>query len=389
MLKNITRAEISDFSKVGIKIIGDFLVEVELEEPLSFFPMLLTHHSTFPIRQDLIDKWGSDWIRSENLATLGPYKIVFWKHDYQILLQSNDFYYGAKPAIKYILFYMIGKESTALRMFERKRLDFIKDLPTAGIKKISEKKEYRSIPGLRLYYFGFKTQKAPFNQVNFRKAIAHAIDRREIVQVIAGGQAELKSWVPKGMFGYSPDIGLKFDSKQAKEYLKKAGYSGDNPPPKIVIGFNTSEKHQRIAENVQSQLKKNLGLQVELKNEEWKTYLSNLKTESDYDIFRLGWVADYPDPDNFLSLMTGYSTNNRCQWKNSRFDELIEKARTDVDIDNRRRLYRLAQKILLEEETVAVPIFSDVNNILVSDRLENFPLNPIEKYIFKDVRIKN
>jgi oligopeptide transport system substrate-binding protein len=386
--KAFNEGKITDFKQVGIKILGDYLIEVELEKAMSFFPMLLTHHSTFPIRNDLLDRFGPEWVKPENIVTLGPYKIVYWAHDDELLLQRNETYYGKKPQVKNVLFYIVGKESTALRLFDRGKIDFVKDLPTADIQKIRQRPEYKSMPGLRLYYYGFKTMKEPVNDRRVRQAIAHAIDRAELVKILGGGQSPLKSWIPKGMFGHNSGIGLDFNPKKAKSLLNKAGYNGDKKVPKIILGFNTSEKHQRVAENIQAQLKKNLGLTVELKNEEWKTYLNNLKTESDYTTYRLGWVADYPDPDNFLSILLSYASNNRTGWKNQKYDQLIDSARSDLRPENRRRIYQKAQELLVEQEVPAIPLFSDVNNILVNKRLKNFPLNPIEKYLFKEVRIE-
>ena len=102
---------------------------------------------------------------------------------------------------------------------------------------------------------------------------------------------------------YNPSVGLDFNPQRASQILSKEGFDDRSRFPKISISYNTSEDHKMIAENVQAQLKRNLGIEVELKNQEWKTYLKHLQTGK-MDIFRMGWIADYPDPDNFLTLMT-------------------------------------------------------------------------------------
>ncbi|MCJ8278323.1 MAG: peptide ABC transporter substrate-binding protein [Bdellovibrionales bacterium] len=268
------------FSKVGIKLIDEYTIQVELEKPMGFFPLLMTHHTSFPVRQDLIDQHGDLWTEPENLVTLGPYKMIYWHHDSRLVLQKNESYWGAQPQIEYVVFHMIGKSSTQLRMFDRGRIDLMRDLPSAEIPRLKKRPEFHFMPGLRLYYYGYKVRKPPLDNVLVRKALAHAIDRTEIVKVLGGGQFPLKSWVPPGMFGFESDIGLDFNVSKARQLLQQAGYDNPKDLPLIILGFNTEEKHQRVAENIQAQWKKNLGINIEVKNEEWKTYLSGLKTDS-------------------------------------------------------------------------------------------------------------
>ena len=189
------------------------------------------------------------------------------------------------------------------------------------------------------------------------------------------------------MFGYEPEIGIEFDVKKANELLTRAGFKDRNKFPTIELSFNTNENHQRIAENVQSQLKKNLGINVELKNEEWKVYLNTLQVNPAH-IYRMGWLADYPDPDNFLNLMTSYSANNHTNWGNKEYDQLIEKAASELDANKRKQYYSKAQKILAELDVPVAPIYSGVSQALVSKRVKNFPNNSMNRYPFKRVEIQ-
>ncbi|MCB0356378.1 MAG: hypothetical protein KDD40_05190, partial [Bdellovibrionales bacterium] len=157
--------------------------------------------------------------------------------------------------------------------------------------------------------------------------------------------------------------------------------------PTVSLGFNTNNNHQRIAENVQSQLKKNLSINVELKNEEWKVYLNTLKVDPPH-IFRMGWLADYPDPDNFLNLMTSYSDNNHTNWGNKTYDNYIELGAKELDKSKRKEYYSKAQKILTEQDVPVAPMFSSVNHSLISKRVVNFPRNSMDRYPFKKVELK-
>jgi oligopeptide transport system substrate-binding protein len=377
------------WDQVGVKVESDGTLRVELEKPMGYFPNLLTHTSTFPIRKDLIEKFGDNkWTEAGSLVTLGPYKLAIWQHDKEILLEANSAYFAGPPPTKYIHAQMIVEQTTAINLFDAGKLDAVDGIPSTELKTQRARKQYRSIGVLQLYYYGMNVKKAPTDNVHLRRALAHAIDRQKLVKLLDGGEIPMTGWVPSGMFGYFADVGLQFNLEKAKAELSKAGYGdGKKPLPKIELHFNTNENHQRIAEAVQSQLKENLGIIVELKNEEWKTYLSKVKTDPP-TLFRFGWLADYPDPDNFMNLMTSYSENNRTRWADPRYDKLISQAAGETDREKRRDLYRQANQIMLTEGVPVIPVFTGVAHLLVADRVEGFPVNAMRKFQYKSVRVK-
>jgi len=379
--------KLKDFSQVGVSIDQEGRLVVELSQPKSYFPYLLTHHSTYPIRKDVVETHGDKWTEPENIVSLGAYKLKIWEHDKAIVLERNDSYFGDKAKTKYILAYMINELSTALNLFDAKRLDVQSALPSRELATLRNRPEYREMGILGIYYYGFNTKKPPFDNQKVRSAFSHAIDRKEITTLLNGGQIPLTSWIPPGMFGYEADRGVKFDVEKARSLLEEAGFKDRAKVPKITLSFNTNEDHQRVAENVQAQIKKNLGIDIELKNEEWKVYLSTLKTEP-ASIFRLGWLADYPDPDNFMNLMTSYSENNHPRWGDKAYDGLIEKAVSIVDKEERRKIYSEAQKKMTEDAVPVVPIYSMVSQQLISPRVKNFPVNSMSRTILKGVELK-
>lgn len=387
--KAYNQGRLTDFSKVGVRALDDWTVAFELNQPMAFFPMLLTHHTTFPVRKDVIARHGEMWTEPENIVTLGAYKLLYWHHDSRIVLERNKNYWDKPAPIRFIVFYMINKPSTALRMFERGKIDFIRDLPTTEIPRLRKKPEFHHLPGLRLYYYGFKINKKPFDNKKVRQAIAHAIDRQEITKILGGGQVPLKGWVPPGMYGYDDNVGIDFNVEKAKKLIVESQTGDPKKWPAIVLGFNTEEKHKQIAENVQAQLKKNLGLQVELKNEEWKTFLNGLRSDSAYDIFRLGWVADYADPHNFMAIMTSFAENNRTGWGSEKYDQWVEEGLKEVDPQKRLAIYHQAQKFLLEEEVPVIPLLADVNQLLVSRRIKNYHNNVLDLYDFATMELES
>jgi oligopeptide transport system substrate-binding protein len=385
--KKYNAGEISDFSQVGVKTneAGDLVVE--LEKPQSYFPMLLTHHSTYPMRKDVVEKFKENWTRPENIQTLGPYKLNIWDNDKALVLERNDSYYGDKAKTKFVLMRIVKEASTALKMFEKGQIDSLNDVPSLEMKRLKATPQFRATPALGIYYFGFNLKKKPFDNVDVRKAVSMAIDREEIIKLLGGSQKPISGWLPTGMFGYEPSIGTKFDREAAAKLLDKAGYADRSKFPKITIGFNTNENHQRVTENIQAQLKRNLGIDVELQNWEWKSYQGVLQVDAP-QMFRLAWIADFPDPDNFFGLITSDSENNHTGWSNPKFDELVKKGVSIGNLDERKKIYDEANKILTEQDVPVIPIYSYATHQMVSDRLENFPTNAMQKFEYKDVVVK-
>ncbi|MAQ37156.1 MAG: oligopeptide-binding protein oppA [Thioclava sp.] len=379
--------KIKDFSKVGVSKNEQGQLVVELKAPMSYFPSLLTHHATYPIRLDVIKEHGDRWTDPENIQTLGAFKLKIWDHDKALVLERNDGYYGAKARVKNVYGYMINEYSTALGLFESGRLDYQNTIPGNELATLRTQPTFRESPILGMYYYGFNTRKKPFNDVRVRKAFLYAIDRRQITDLLGGDMSPLSGWVPKGMFGYQENVGIQYDPEKAKKLLKEAGYEDPSKFPRIVLGFNSNENHQRIAENYQAQIKKNLGVQIELQSEEWKVYLNRVRTDTP-DIYRMGWLADYPDPDNFLNLMTKVSENNHTGWSNPKFDQLIDQGSSITDKEERRGIYLKAQKILTEEDVPVHPIYSMVSHSLVSERVKDFPINSMDKVVLKGVSLK-
>ncbi|NQZ02158.1 MAG: peptide ABC transporter substrate-binding protein [Bdellovibrionales bacterium] len=385
--KAFNEGKIKDFSQVGVKAIDDQTLKVTLNQPKSYFPYLLTHHSTYPIRLDVVATHGDTWTEPGKIVTLGAYKLKEWEHDNHIVLERNDDYYGEKAKTKYVYGYMIIENSTALNLYEKGKIDVLYTLPSREIGRLKAREDYSTMPSLGIYYYGFNTEKPPFNDPMVRKAVSMAIDRDQITTLLNGGEVPLTSWVPKGMFGYEQARGTGFDPSKAQKLLDEAGFKDRKKFPKITIGFNTNEDHQRIAENVQAQLKKTLGIQVELANEEWKTYLKSVQTNP-ANIFRLGWMADFPDPDNFMNLMMTESENNHTRWGNKEYDRLILEATKTTDKKKRAEMYSQAQSILVEKDVPVAPIYSMVSHYLINDRVKQFPLNSMGKKLLKDVVVE-
>lgn len=378
---------LADFSKVGVKAFNRNELVFDLEQPMASFAYVMSLRCSYPIRRDLIDLYGDQWTQPGKLVTLGPYQLLRWDHDKAIVLERFAKYHGSSAKMRYLIGYVIGEASTAISLFESGRLDATSELPSKLLKKLNQNPEFRSATMFATYFYNFNIEKAPVNNPLVRRAISMAIDRSELVSVLQSGETPLGGWVPQGMPGYFDDLGLAFDPAEARRLIEQAGYGGEKKLPRLRLGFNTLEDHSRIAENLQAQLRKNIGLKVELNNEEWKSYLVRIRVNPP-EMFRLGWVADYPDPDTFMSFMMGSSANNRTRWKNKNYDRIVRQARTEMDPELRLSYYKEAQRLLVEEEVPVLPLFTSKSKILVSKRVVDFPLNPLRIYQFKSVRLR-
>jgi oligopeptide transport system substrate-binding protein len=132
---------------------------------------------------------------------------------------------------------------------------------------------------------------------------------------------------------------------------------------------------------------RNLGILVNLENVEWKVYLKRLQNDP-YPVFRDGWGADYPDPDNFMKLFTSGSGNNHSRWKNSRYDQILDQAAQEARDERRARLYDDAQKLLCETDIAIVPLFVRVESTLLNPRFVGLEYSSMGRLILKNVRMK-
>ena len=381
--------KISEPAKVGVKALDDHTLEVRLRHPAVYFLSVTTFIVTFPQRKDLVEKHGDSWTAPGTLVTLGPFSLHRWNHEQEIILKKNTSYYGTPPKLDTVQMVMVNEASTGLAMYEQGALDFADDrsLPAIDIPRWKGHPEYREVPQLRGYYYGFNINKEPFNDLRVRKALSMAVDRKVFPKILRGGHLPTASWIPRGMMGYHSDIGLAFDPEKASALFTEAGYPGGKGFPRIKAVYNTSEDNKLVAETLQAMWKANLNIDVELQNMEWKVFLSLLETEPPA-LYRLGWGADYPDPHNFLDLFTSTSGNNHTGWRSSEYDRLVKEAASEKDPDRRDQLYRKAEKILVEEDVPIMPLFTTTQSYLVKPSVRGLELNAMDLLSLKTVWIE-
>ena len=379
--------KITDPSKVGVSAKSDLVLEVRLKKPVVYFPSITTFMVTFPQRKDIVEKFGDRWTDPDKIVTNGPFKLTKWKHEYKLELSANDKFYEGRPSLDAILAYVVREKTTALTLYETGELEMV-ELPPVAIPHFKKHKEFDSLPQLRGYYYGINVTKAPFDNPLVRRAFAHSIDRSRLPLLLKGGEFPTSSWIPKGMFGYNPDIGAKFNPVTAQKLLAQAGYPDGTGFPETVAMYNTNDTNRLIGEFLQAQWKEYLNVNIQLESQEWKVFLNRLQVDPP-QVFRLGWGADFPDPDNFMNLFISTSGNNRLRWSNSRYDELVALGATLNNPKERQSVYDEAQRILTETDTAMIPLFVSTQNLLIKPYVSGFEINPMELMYLKKVSLAN
>jgi oligopeptide transport system substrate-binding protein len=380
--------KIKEASAVGVTATDDRTLVVTLRHPAAYFLAITTFEVTFPQRRDVIEKFAARWTEPGNIVTNGPFRLISWKHENEIVLAANADFFRGKPILDKVTMTMVNEKTTALAMFEQGRLDFIDEshsIPPLEKPRLAKMPGYKLVPQLRGEYYAFAVDRKPFDNRDVRRAFALAIDRDVFPQILQGGRLPATSWIPPGMLAHNLKIGLRFNPEEARRLLAEAGYPGGKGFPPIVLGYNTDEEKKLIAEAVQSMWQKHLGVVVKIENQEWKVFLNKLQSDP-FPVFRSGWGADYPDPDNFMKLFTSNSGNNNGRWKNPEYDQLLDQAASEIDPAKRVVLYNEAQKLLTETDTAIVPLYWLAEATLLNPEFTGLDYNSMARMDLRRVR---
>ncbi len=361
---------------LGVAAPDPLTFEVRLTKPLVTLPAIAEMMNTFPVRQDVVEAYGDRWASPEHLIGNGAYRLESWRHDYRLVLTANPHYRLGPPPVERVEAFVVATKSTGLNLFETGKLDWI-ELTGQDLPAYQDDPRLHSKPQFYGVYFGFNVKKKPFDDVRVRQAFSLAIDRSELPRVLRGGQVPTTSWIPPGLLGHAPDIGLGYDPERARKLLAEAGFPGGKGFPRADVSYNEDPDYRAVSENLAAQWRRNLGVEVTIDSQEWKVYLRALSTDPP-EIWRLGWQADFADPDNFMSQFTTSSGNNWTRWGNARYDELIARAAAEPDVEKRRALYDEAQRILTEEEVPVMCLYTRAQNELIAPRLVGYEPNPMD-----------
>jgi oligopeptide transport system substrate-binding protein len=379
----ITKGEISP-DKLGVTALDNQRLKVTLDRPVPWFPSLVANVALFPVPQKVVAKEGESWTSPGKLVGNGAYQLSDRVVNEKIVLTRNPQYWDdAHSVLSKVTFLPINEESSATKRYRSNDIDITESFPKnmyALLKKELPGEVYTP-DQLGTYYYAFNTQKGPTADVRVRKALSWSIDRSIIAEKVLGtGEKPAWHFTPDVTAGFKPlDSILQQHPQnelnaQAKALLASAGY-GPEKPLHLKLLYNTSESHQKIAIAVASMWKKNLGVDVTLENQEWKTYIDS-RNSGNFDVIRASWVGDYNEPSTFLSLLTSGNTSNIARFKNEDYDAVMAKASSETSEQARNVDYNRAEQILADQAPIA-PIYQYTNGRLIKPWVKGYPItNP-------------
>ncbi len=341
----------------GVKVIDDYTLQITIDAPKSYFLAKLTFPTAFIVDKNNVERGGRTWTDKPNGT--GPYKLKEYVRGQRIVLARNESYYGdPKPQVEEVDFILGG--GSFMTMYENGDLESarvgISDYERVTDPSSPLNKELSIAPELSTQFIVFNTRKPPFDDVNVRKAFALAIDRQKVVDVVFRKlPIPANSILPPGMPGYAePQTKTPFDPAQAKQLLAQSKYAGKLPD----ITWTTVGGGGAAAEDIQAMtamLKENLGINVSIQQTDWPTFIGQLNdpSKNPYQVFDIGWIGDYADPQDFLDILfhTG-STQNWAAYSNPAVDKLLDQAGLEKDNAARFKLYQQAEQMILADYPV-------------------------------------
>jgi oligopeptide transport system substrate-binding protein len=370
--------------ELGVVASDDHTLVISLVRPTPYLLSLLTHPSTFPVHSGSIRQHGDAFARAGNLLSNGAYVLVDWEPGAVIELHRNEHYWNdAETSIDVVRHHVVTQEMAEFNRYRAGELHITSTVPPDNFQQIRAdySAELRIAPTLGVYYYGFNLTKPPFDDnPELRQALSMAIDREVLVEAITGrGEAPAYSWVPPGINNYDPvqlpyaDLSQSERNAIAQSLYRKAGYSRDNPL-RFELRYNTSDTQQRIALAVQAMWRKVLGAEATTVNVEFQVLLDQMREREITRVFRSSWFGDYNDANTFLAIMHSDSAANMPGYSNPEYDELMQSAGAQLDLDRRRLYLEEAERVLLADHVV-IPLYFYVGKHLVKPEVEGWQDN--------------
>ncbi|SEQ44234.1 oligopeptide transport system substrate-binding protein [Rosenbergiella nectarea] len=383
-------------ASLGVVAADDYHLRVTLSHPVAWFPVLTSSFALYPVPQKIVEQYGNQWTLPGHLVGNGAYRLDKHIVNERVVLTRNPQYWdNAHSTLNKVTFVPLSDSVTATHWYQANNIDVTESFPKNRYQSLKQ-----ALPGevytpaqLGTYYYAFNTQQGPTANVNVRKALSWSIDRQIITEKILG-TGEKAAWhlTPDITQGFvAPTLAYQQLSqaernRQAKLLLNAAGY-GPTHPLKLSILYNTSDSNKQIAIAVASMWKKNLGAEVSLVNQEWKTYIDSRK-HGNFDVIRASWVGDYNESSTFLSLLTSQHTGNISRFTNSAYDALLDKASMATTSAAREKIYTMAEQMIADNAPIA-PIYQYTNGRLIKPWVKGYPItNPEDVVYSRQLRIE-
>ena len=373
---------------LGVRVIDDFTLEIDLEAPNPLLQEVLTHSLASPVHRPSIEAHGDRWARPGSMVSNGPYMLEELAMQSHIRLVRNPYYWdNDNVIIDEVFFYPTEDLSAELMRYRAGELSWTYEVPNTQFNWIQANlaDELAVSDWLGIYYFGFNTTREPFNDPRVTKALSMAIDREIITDKLTRfGQRPAFAFTPPGIPGYEPPApewaAWTQDQREehARALLAQAGFGPDNPL-RLEIRYNTHEDHRRISLAIAAMWQQSLGVYASLINEEFRVFLNTRRQRAVTEVFRSGWIGNYLDPMYFLELFFTDNPQNDVGFFNPEFDRLLNRAARAADLEERLGLLREAEILVLETQPFA-PIYTYVSARLVKPYVRGWEPNVLDQH---------
>ena len=367
----------------GIEVVDEHTLRVRIDNPKAYFLAKLTYPVAFVVDEANVES-GEEWWREPEGT--GPFKLKGWEKGELLLLERNEVYYRDKAGVSYVAFYLSG---APMQLYELGDIDvtnvYLGDLERAMDETNPLNQELEIFSELSLFYIGFNTSEPPFDDPQVRQAFCHAVDKdRVISQVLKDSVSRADGIVPTGMPDYDGEVqGLSYDLDKAKELI-----AGATLPP---ITFTDSGEGGYVSSSLMAilyQWHEKLGVEIEVRQLESEAYFYRLDEEKD-EAFFYGWVADYPDPQNFLEVLFGSeSENNKGEYSNSEVDDLLAQAAIEQDSETRFGHYRDAEQMIIDDAP-CLPLWFSQNYVLIKPYVKGYVIGPLGIPLLSNVYLES
>ncbi|MBV9215556.1 MAG: peptide ABC transporter substrate-binding protein [Acidobacteria bacterium] len=393
---------------IGVEAIDPYTLRVKLYQPAPFFLGLLAHQFFRVVDHNVVEKYGKDWTRTENIVTSGAYKLTVHKpYDVLSVRRDPNNWDAANVHLDGIDFYPLDEQTTMMNLYKAGSVDALYNhtVPAAWFDQITPfKAEYSLQPEVADEFYVMNVKKPPMDKLKVRQALSLAIDR----DALAKFRKTLKPLVdmtPEGIFPkyeeartkiYTEELAKqgsnldqwkarKFDPGKARKLMTEAGFpvnaAGDGfacpsfPTDQVNLTYNTAESNKAVAEFVQAQWRQNLGITIPLQSVEFRTYLDQLNKVDYAGVARRGWVGDYMDPYTFLSLYYSPANEGATGWWDPKFDKLLDDANNTVDPQKRFEILAQAEFYVMQQQII-IPLGTNTSSWMKKPYVKGFYPNP-------------
>jgi oligopeptide transport system substrate-binding protein len=388
------RGEVTDFDEVGIRVVDDTTLQVHLDGPTPYFPLMLTHYTWFPVHRETIEAFDafasrdSGWTRPGNHVGNGPFLLKEWRPNQRIIVEKNPSYWDADSvALNAIHFFPVQDRQTENRMFSTGQLHATNGVPYNLRDKFRAENNptLREDPLFATGYMGLNINHEGLSDPRVRRALYLALDRQTIIDKVTKNGHPASGFVPPFIESYPEREPVGHDPERARELLAEAGYPGGEGFPDLEFIIVNIDTTRIFAEVVQDMWRTHLGVSITILSKEWQVLISDMDS-GHFDIFLLSWIGDYLDPATFLKIMRSGDGNNRTGFSNPAFDELLKAANQQASLEQRYALLSQAEDILMQELPV-LPITWARNMYLLHPDVRGWGAKPLMDQPYKAVKL--